>query len=160
MSECEYMLDYLFVMVETVDYALQTEPETAQKEWLRVHSMSEKVTAIAGTEMRRVSPDALGEVAASLKLLVRRAEQALRTVNKAGESWPVDSLAVWAPDGGGPQIELQIDNPHNPHTPTPASIDAPPAATGDDSLHTRRIMVRWPWKDASVLHQFSETEAP
>jgi hypothetical protein len=48
-------------------------------------------------------------VAASLKLLVRRAEQALRTVNKAGESWPVDSLAVWAPDGDGPQMELQID---------------------------------------------------
>ena len=43
------------------------------------------------------------------KLLVRRAETALRTVNKAGESWPVDSLAVWAPDDGGPQMELQID---------------------------------------------------
>ena len=56
-----------------------------------------------------VSPDALGEVASALKLLVRRSETALRTVNKAGESWPVDSLAVWAPDGGGPQIELQID---------------------------------------------------
>ena len=64
---------------------------------------------VVGTEMRGVSPDALGEVAASLKLLVRRAEQALRIVNKAGESWPVDHLAVWAPDGGGPQIELQTD---------------------------------------------------
>ena len=30
-------------------------------------------------------------------------------MNEAGESWPVDSLAVWAPDDGGPQIELQID---------------------------------------------------
>ena len=52
------------------------------------------MAAIVGTEMRGVSPDALGEVAASLKLLVRRVEQALRTVNKAGESWPVHSLAV------------------------------------------------------------------
>ena len=41
-----------------------------------------------------MSPDALGEVATSLKLLVRRAEKALRTVDKAGESWPVDSLAI------------------------------------------------------------------
>ena len=47
-------------------------------------------------------------MAAGLKLLVRRAEKALRTVNKAGESWPVDSLAVWAPEDGGPQLELQI----------------------------------------------------
>jgi hypothetical protein len=30
-------------------------------------------------------------------------------VNKAGESWPVDSLAVWAPDDEGPQMELQND---------------------------------------------------
>ena len=48
--------------------------------------MREKVAAIVGTEMRGGSPDALGEVAASLKLLVRRAEQGLRTVNKVGES--------------------------------------------------------------------------
>ena len=62
------------------------------------------------TEMRGVSPDALGKMAASLKLLVSRAEQALRTANTAGESWPVDSLAVWAPDGGGPQAELHMTN--------------------------------------------------
>ena len=55
-------------------------------------------------------------------------------------------------------VGVFFPNPHNPHTPTPASIDAPPAATGDDSLHTRRIMVRW--KDASVLHLFSDIEAP
>ena len=48
-------------------------------------------------------------MATSLKLLVRRAEKALRTVNKAGESLPVDSLAVWAPDDGGPPMELQND---------------------------------------------------
>ena len=94
MSECEYMLDYLLEMVATVDSALQTEPEAAQRKWLRAHSMREKVAAIVSTEMRGVSPDALGEVAASLKLLVRRAEQALRTVNNAGESWLVDSLVV------------------------------------------------------------------
>ena len=46
-------------------------------------------------------------MASSLKLLVDRAEKGLCTVNKIGESWPVDSLAVWSPDDGGPQIELQ-----------------------------------------------------
>ena len=56
-----------------------------------------------------MSADALGEVARSLKLLASRAEQALRTVNTTGESWPVDSLAVWAPDGRGPHAELQDD---------------------------------------------------
>ena len=104
MSESEYMVVYLDEMIDTVDYALQSKLEATQRKWL-----GEKVAAIVGTEMRGVSPDVLGEVATSLKLLVRRAETALRTVNKAGESWPVDSLAVWAPDGGGPQIELQID---------------------------------------------------
>jgi hypothetical protein len=103
------MVVYLDEMVDTVDYALQSEPEAAQRKWLEARNMGEKVAAIVGTEMRGVSPDALGEVAAGLKLLVRRAETALRTVNKAGESWPVDSLAVWAPEDGGPQFELQID---------------------------------------------------
>ena len=111
MSECEYMVDYLFEMVDTINCALQTEPEGAQRRWLRAHSMREKVAAIMSTEMRGVSPGALGEVAASLKLLVRRAEQALCIVNTAGESWPavVDSLAVWAPEGGGPHAALQED---------------------------------------------------
>ena len=110
MSECEYMLDYLLKMFETVNSALQTEPEAAQRKWLRAHTMGEKVAATVGTEMGEVSPDTLGEVAAILKLLIRRAEQALRIVNKAGESWPVslDSLAVWAPDGDGPQMKLRI----------------------------------------------------
>ena len=36
-------------------------------------------------------------------------KQRIQRMYKAGESWPVDSSAVWAPDGGGPQIELQID---------------------------------------------------
>ena len=71
-------------MVDTVDYALQSEPElkAAQRKLLGARNMGEKVAAIIGTEMRGVSPDALGEVAAGLKLLVRRAETALRTVNK------------------------------------------------------------------------------
>ena len=98
-----------FVHTDHDNSALPTEPEAAQRKWLRAHTTRAKVAAIVGTEMRGVSPDTLGEVAASLKLLVRRAEQALRTVNKAGESWPVDSLAVWAPDGDGHQMELQID---------------------------------------------------
>ena len=48
-------------------------------------------------------------MATGLKLLVRKAEKALRTVNKAGEPWPMDSLAIWAPDDDGPQMELQSD---------------------------------------------------
>ena len=51
-----------------------------------------------------VSPvsEALEEVSLSLKTMVARTEGALRTVNQLGESWPVDSLEVWAPsvDGG------------------------------------------------------------
>ena len=31
MSECEYMLDFLFEMFETVDSAMQSEPEAAQR---------------------------------------------------------------------------------------------------------------------------------
>ena len=106
-SECEYMVVYMDEMIDTVDYALQSEPEAAQGKWLRAQNVGGKVAAIVGTEVRGVSPDALGEVAASLKLLVRRAEKALRTVNKAGESWPIDSLAVRAPDNGELQMELQ-----------------------------------------------------
>ena len=109
MSECDYMVDYLDEMVGTVDDALCSEPEAAQNKWMAARNMGEKVAAIVGMETRGVSPDALSEVAAGLKLLVRRAEAALRTVNKAGESWPMDSLAVWAPEDGGPQLELQID---------------------------------------------------
>ena len=109
MSECDYMVDHLDEMVGTVDDALCSEPEAAQNKWMAARNMGEKVAAIVGMETRGVSPDALSEVAAGLKLLVRRAETALRTVNKAGESWPMDSLAVWAPEDGGPQLELQID---------------------------------------------------
>ena len=108
-GECEYTVVYLDEMIDTVDCALCSETEAARSEWMAARSVEEKVRAIVGMETRGVSPDALGEVASALELLVRRSETALRTVNKAGESWPVDSLAVWAPDGGGPQIELQID---------------------------------------------------
>ena len=52
-------------------------------------------------------PEALAEVSSSLEALAMRVECGLRTVNKLGETWPVDSLEVWAPGvGGGPQIEL------------------------------------------------------
>ena len=108
-GECEYTVDCLDEMIDTVDCALCSETEAAQGRWMSARNVEEKVGAIVGMETRGVSPEALGEVASALKLLVRTSEKALRTVNKAGESWPVDSLAVWAPDGGGPQIELQID---------------------------------------------------
>ena len=34
MSECEYMVVYLDEMTDTVDCALQSEPEAAQRKWL------------------------------------------------------------------------------------------------------------------------------
>ena len=109
MSECGYMVGHLGGMVGTVDDALCSEPEAAQNKWMAARNMGEEVAAIVGVEARGVSPGALGGVAAGLKLLVRRAETALRTVGKAGESWPMDSLAVWAPEDGGPQLELQVE---------------------------------------------------
>jgi hypothetical protein len=109
MSECDYMVDHLDEMVGTVEDALCSEPEAAQNKWMAARNMGEEVAAIVGVEARGVSPGALGGVAAGLKLLVRRAETALRTVGKAGESWPMDSLAVWAPEDGGPQLELQVE---------------------------------------------------
>ena len=104
MSECEYMVVCLDEMVDTMDCALSSELEAAQSKWMAAQNVGEKVAAIVNTETRGVSPDAIGGVATSLKLLVRQAEKTLRTVNKAGESWPVDSLAVWTPDGDGHQM--------------------------------------------------------
>ena len=69
-SECEYMVVYLDEMIDTVDYALQSEPEAAQIKWLGARNVGEKIAAIVGTEARGVSPDGLSEVATSLKLLV------------------------------------------------------------------------------------------
>jgi len=103
------MVTYLDEMIDTVGSALRSEPETVQVRWMEARNVGEKVAAIVGTDMRRVSPDALCEVATGLKLLVRRAEKALRTVNKAGESWPMDSLAVWAPGNEELQMEIQSD---------------------------------------------------
>ena len=34
MSECEYVIVYLDQMIETIDDALQSEPEAAQRKWL------------------------------------------------------------------------------------------------------------------------------
>ena len=42
-SECEYTVVYLDEMVDTVDYALQSEPEAAQRKWLGARNMGEKV---------------------------------------------------------------------------------------------------------------------
>ena len=100
---------YLDEMIDTVDCALCSETEAAQSRWMAAQNVEEKVRAMVGMEMRGVSPDALGEVASTLKLLVRTSEKALRTVNKAGETWPVDNLAVWAPANEELQIGFQSD---------------------------------------------------
>jgi hypothetical protein len=106
---CDYTLTHLDEMIDTVSSALRSEPETVQVKWAEARNIEEKVAAIVGTDMRKISPDAVCEVAASLKLLVRRSEKALRAMNKAGESWPMDNLVVWAPSNEELQMELQSD---------------------------------------------------
>ena len=65
--------------------------------------MSEKVIAIIslGTEMRGVPPEALEEVSSSLETMFAKMEGRLRIAYHLGESWPVDSIAVWAPGVDG-----------------------------------------------------------
>ena len=108
-GECDYMVTYLDEMIDTVGSALRSEPEYEQVKWAEARNVGEKVAAIVGTDMRRVSPDVLCGVATGLKLLAKRSEKALRAVNKAGESWPMDSLAVWAPANEELQMGLQSD---------------------------------------------------
>ena len=106
MSECEYTLPHLDEMIQTVGEALQSEREDAQSSWLRAQNVGEKVAVAVGMDTTQLSPEALREVAVALKLLVRKTERELRMLNTVGESWPVDALEVWAPEGDGPQIEL------------------------------------------------------
>ena len=63
--------------------------------------MSEKVAAVVNTDVRGVSPQEMG---LSVEAMVGKAEARLCAVNEAGESWPM-GFGLWAPDGGGPQIE-------------------------------------------------------
>ena len=58
--------------------------------------------------------------------------------------------------------EQHTDSPTQPtpHTPKPASIDAPPATTGIDSLHSWRTMVRWEGASVLRLHLFSGIGTP
>ena len=109
--ECEYMVDCLDEMIDTVDCALCSETEAVQSGWMAAQSVEEKVRAIVGMGVRGISPDALSGVASALRLLVRGTETALRTMNMVSESWPqaVDSLAVWAPEEDGPQFGLQVE---------------------------------------------------
>ena len=48
--------------------ALRSEPETVQVKWAEARSVGEKVAAIVGTDMRRVSPDAMCEMHQSMHL--------------------------------------------------------------------------------------------
>ena len=59
-SECDYMVTYLDEMVDTVDSALRSESEAVQVKWMAARNMDEKVAAVVGTDMRRVSPDTTG----------------------------------------------------------------------------------------------------
>jgi hypothetical protein len=160
-GECVYVLVYIDEMIDSVDYALCSETEAAQSKWMAARNVEEKVVAVIGMETRGVSPDALSEVASALKLLVRRAETALRTGNKAGWiAWRYGHRAVtgrrwssrliwcrktngwWRPDSHSSMRRRAHGEQHvhtsTQHTHTPASFDAPSAATGNDRLHSRR----------------------
>ena len=54
--------------------------DNVKSKWMAARDVGEKVAAIVGIGTRGMSPDSLGKVAASLKLLVRQTEKALRTV--------------------------------------------------------------------------------
>ena len=48
------------------------------------------------------------EIGSSLRDMIEKMETRLRTVNEAGESWPMDRLDTWASEGvSGQQIEAQ-----------------------------------------------------
>jgi hypothetical protein len=55
MSECEYTVVYLDETIDTVDYALSSEPEAAQSKWMAARNVGEKVLDIVGTETRSVT---------------------------------------------------------------------------------------------------------
>ena len=108
-TECSYLVEHMDEVKVTVGAALQTEPdEAAQRRWLSATSMGERVAAIIGMDMRRVSPEVTDMVASGLKLMVSRMERELRTINLR-QGLPVDDVMEWAPDAAGPQIELMND---------------------------------------------------
>ena len=57
-TECSYMVEHMDEMKVTVGAALQSEPdEAAQRKWLSAESMGERVAAIIGMDMRRMSSE-------------------------------------------------------------------------------------------------------
>ena len=112
-TECSYLVENMDEMKFTVGAALQTEPdEAAQRRWLSATSMGERVAAIIGMDMRRMSSEVTDIVASGLKLMVSKMEKGLRSINQfqlQGSIWQVDNMMVWAPDASGPQVE-EADN--------------------------------------------------
>ena len=98
-------------MTITMGGTLQSEPETAQRKWLMAQNMGQRVAAIISMEMGRVQAEVVDKVASSLRLMVSKMEKGLRSINQFQlhrSVWPVDNVAVWAPDAGAwPQLEFQ-----------------------------------------------------
>ena len=108
-TECSYMVEHMDEMKVTVGAALQSEPdEAAQRKWLSATSMGERVTAIIGMDMRRMSSEVTDIVASGLKLMVSKMEKGLRTINLL-HGLPVGDVMEWAPDASGPQLEMVDD---------------------------------------------------
>ena len=70
--------------------------------------MGERVAAIIGMDMRRMSSEVTDIVASGLKLMVSKMEKGLRTINLR-QGLPVDDVMEWAPDASGPQLEMVDD---------------------------------------------------
>jgi hypothetical protein len=101
---CEYTLDCLDDMHNTVSGILQSEGESVQQRWLMAQNMGEAVAALVNMDVRAVTPDALWEMGLSVKTLISKVEAELSAVNNASETWPVN-CEMWAPEVVGPQIE-------------------------------------------------------
>ena len=103
---CEYTLDCLDDMHNTVSGILQSEGESVQQRWpwLMAQNMEEAVAALVNMDVRAVTPHALWEMGLSVKTLIDKVEAKLSAVNKASETWPVN-CEMWAPEVVGPQIE-------------------------------------------------------
>ena len=99
LTGCEYMMDHVDEAILAIRHAVQPEAESAKQELVQARGVREVLRTVVSMDTRKLTGEALQKVGSSLRKLVRRTEGKLRQVNQAGDSWPVDALRVWAPEG-------------------------------------------------------------
>ena len=99
LTGCEYMIDHVDEAILAIRHAVQPEAESAKQELVQARGVREVLRTVVSMDTRKLTGEALQKVGSSLRKLVRRTEGKLRQVNQAGDSWPVDALRVWAPEG-------------------------------------------------------------